>query len=213
MPESENKGRLMFAVGITALLTAVLIIGAFLLFFIFPRTPSSSDLPAPVSKTPEKSAAQEVTDNLTTATFPSPMEAVLEEEKAEAKKLVSAGIIFKTTKSAHGMRNERGVTFGSNDFESSDGVALNRSGKQFDSPEEAKKQFDATLQNAPKVFEKGDVKGTLGEEKRFIGVSGNQAIIVSISGHYLYTVTSPSLRHLLAFEEKEPHYFDYKSAK
>lgn len=154
----------------------------------------------------ENSAVEKVVK----AEFPSPLETDFEREKTEAQRLVDNGISFKNTMSAHGMMTEKGVSFGSNEFESSDGVKLSRYGKLYETPEELKRAFDAALKGAAKVFEKEDLENG---ERRFTGISGSDALIVNTSGHYLYTVKSPSVRHLLAFEIKEAHYFSYKSAK
>ncbi len=157
----------------------------------------------------DKSVVEKVFEKVTKANFPPPSEADFETEKAEAQKLFDWGITFENIKSAHGMRTEKGVSFGSNDFESSDGVKLLRYGKLYETPEELKQAFDNALKGAAKVFEKKNFENG---EKMFIGVAGNSAFIVNTSGYYLYTVSSPSLRHLLAFEIKEAHYFSYKSA-
>ncbi len=158
----------------------------------------------------DKSAIEKISEEVAKADFPSPSEANFEQEKAAARNLFDGGISFKNTMSAHGMRTERGVSFGSNEFESSDYVKLTRYAKLYDSPEEVKRQFDSALNGASKIYEKGAVKNG---EQRFVGATGEKAEIVYTSGFYLYRVSSPSVRHLLAFEIKESASFDYQWKK
>ncbi len=162
------------------------------------------------SKTVENPPARRVTEKVVNANLPPLSEVDFETEKAEAQKLIETGITFKNTSSAHGEMTEKGVSFGSNDFESSDGIELSRYGKLYETPGELTKAFEAEFKGAVMIFENKDF-GTGG--KMFVGASGKSAIIVSAEGHYLYTVSCLSLRHLLAFESKESAYFGYKTAK
>lgn len=174
---------------------------------------ANSGAPGTGNSSPKKdeSAIEKVWKELTTANFPSPNEADFEQEKAEAKKLVASGIKFTVTMASHGMTKERGVTFGRNEIESSDGVKIIRYAKLYDTPEQVKAAFDESSQTASKIFEKSTLNSKLAGQtiERFIGVSGGEAVIVYTSGYYLYRVSSSSLRHLLAIEQVENHFFDY----
>ena len=155
----------------------------------------------------DKSAIEKVWGNLNKAEFPPPLAADFEKEKLEAENLIESGITFKNTLSMHGVPTERGVKFGTNEFESSDGVKIKRHAELFDSPEAVRQKFESATKDAAKIFEKDSLKSG---EQRFVGAKGETAEIVYTSGYYLYRVSSPSLRHLLAFELKEAHFFDYK---
>lgn len=138
------------------------------------------------------------------AQFPAPLEADVERERIEGQKLADGGISFENTLSAHGPMTEKGVEFGSNEFKSSDGVLISRTGKLYHSSEELNRAFEKSKAKTDKIFlNSKNKKG----EPRFDGASGKGALVVYISGSYLYTVSCPSVRHLIAFEMKESAYF------
>ncbi len=164
-------------------------------------------------KSPEnggKPTAVKVVENAPKADFPPPLEADFKTEKAEAQKLFDSGIAFEKTNSAHGIMTDKGVSFGSNEFKSSDGVELSRYGKLYETEAALQKSFEDAAIGAEKIFEKKDLGNGV---KMLIGASDKAAFIVNTEGNYLYTVSCVSLRHLLAFEMKEPNYFGYKTAK
>jgi hypothetical protein len=158
----------------------------------------------------EKPTAKKPSEKTPKVNFPPLPAADFETEKAEAQKLIVAGITFENTSSAHGEMTEKGVSFGSNDFESSDGIELSRYGKLYETSGELTKAFEAEFKGAVRIFENKQFRNG---GRMFVGASDKSAIIVSAEGNYLYTVSCVSLRHLLAFESKESAYFGYKTAK
>ncbi len=157
--------------------------------------------PATEKEIPFAAKVQDVT-NL--PKFPQPFEADFSLEIKEAEKLIESGIAFENKTSAHGTLTEKGFEFSSNEFESSDGVDITVQAKLYNSRDELNRAFEESLKEATKVFGQ---KTSKNGEKRFDGANDRNALVVYVSGSYLYTVFSPSMRHLIAFEIKEPAYF------
>jgi hypothetical protein len=121
------------------------------------------------SQSKEKLVVEKISEESAKTYFLSPSEASFEREKTEALKLVEAGVTFKNTLSAHGMPTDKGVLFGTNEFETSDGVKVIRHAQLYNSHEEVSRQFDLALTGADRIFEKGYLLNQ--QTERFVGAT------------------------------------------
>lgn len=129
--------------------------------------------------------------------YPPPVSANIADERLAARRLVDSGIDFELIKATRGMPTERGVEFGINEFQSSDGVAITRTGRLQASPEEARSALERLKAGSAKVLATAVMNGELG----FIAATGPKSAMLAYTGnYYLYTITSPSVRHLIAFQ-------------
>jgi len=131
----------------------------------------------------------------------------LSREQAEAQRLVDGGISFSITKSAQGQpfTTGCGLTNGK-DYLSSDGVKVLAPNTYCTEIDEAVRCFDSSLKDAQEVFENipilDDNQRPFG--KRLVGVRGDKEYFITyLRGKGCSTYSSPSLRHLLAFEKLE----------
>ncbi len=134
---------------------------------------------------------------------------LLEVENAAAESLIQQHIEFNGVSMADGIILTGG-NFASQSYESSYGVRVSFSQEGYSSSERAREAFEEKLKNAVSILERNRkyVYGLqMGE--RIVGVFAYSepkeqvSSIIWLEGSVLYTISSPSLRHALAFERNK----------